>query len=150
MLLTRCYARLDYKGVNELMTHALTESQLNNIAGQLESQRRELLEQIRQQIRESGQAERLDRYTQLKDPGDYSVADLMGDLELDQIDRETEQLRDIEDAELRIQKGTYGECQDCGIEIKKERLFAQPTASRCTQCQEIYERTHANRMNHNM
>lgn len=120
----------------------LSENQFAAIVLQLQSARHALLEEIRQQIRDSEQAEQFDRWSQLKDPGDYSVADVMRDMELDQLDRETEQLRDIEDAEVRIQKGVFGECIDCDTEINAERLLVYPTASRCMECQEIYEKTH--------
>jgi DnaK suppressor protein len=126
------------------MTHGLSERQVHDIAHQLQVERTALLDQMRQQIQETQEAgERSDRYSQLKDPADYSVADLMGDMRLDQLDRETEHLREIEDAEARIAKGTYGECMECGGDIRPERLLAQPTASRCVDCQEKYEREHA-------
>jgi len=125
----------------------LNESQLATIAGQLQSERRALLAQIRDQLRgESEHAERLDRLTQLKDPADYSVADVLQDMQLELLDRETEHLRAIEDAEVRIQKGTYGRCIDCGTQIDAKRLLAQPTASRCMDCQEMYERNHLGRV----
>ena len=133
------------------MSHDLSESQLAAIVGQLRSDRRALVEQIRQQLHgEAEQADKLDRLTQLKDPGDYSVADVLQDMEFEMIDREAERLTAIEDAEVRIQKGTYGECIDCGITIRAERLLAQPTASRCMQCQAIYEQTHGDRVTRTM
>jgi DnaK suppressor protein len=133
------------------MSHDLTQSQLANIATQLQSERKALLEQIRDQLHgESEHAQRLDRLTQLKDPGDYSVADVLQDMQLELLDRETEHLRAIEDAEVRIQKGTYGQCIDCGTRIAAERLLAQPTATRCMDCQEIYERNHPGRVTTNL
>lgn len=125
------------------MSDALSRAQISEITHNLEAERKELLEQIRSQIRESEQAERFDRLTQLNDPGDYSVADVMRDMQLEQLDRETEHLQEIEDTEGRIQRGEYGQCADCGTDIKAARLLAQPTAKRCIQCQELFERTHA-------
>lgn len=132
------------------MRHGLSENQFADIAQQLEVERRELLEQMRQQMRESEQSDRSDRLSQLKDPGDYSVADVMSDMALEQLDREVEKLRAISDAERRIQQGTYGECEDCGVEIQAARLLAQPTASRCIDCQEKFEREHIGRTVHTM
>lgn len=132
------------------MRHGLSENQVADIAKRLEVERRALLEQIREQMRESEKSDRFDRFAQLKDPGDYSVADVLGDMALDQLDRETEQLRAIEEAERRMQKGVYGECLDCGVDIRPARLMAQPTAVRCIDCQEKYEREHYSRATNTM
>lgn len=128
------------------MANRLSESQLSDISHQLSAQRQEILEHMRQQLHDTEEAQRFDRWTQLNDPGDYSVADLMRDMELEQLDRETEQLAANENALVRIRKGSYGECADCGIDIKVERLLAQPTASRCLECQAKYEREHETRV----
>ncbi len=34
----------------------------------------------------------------------------------------------------RIAAGTYGTCAGCGAQIARERLEAQPVATRCTDC----------------
>lgn len=34
----------------------------------------------------------------------------------------------------RIAAGTYGTCTNCGAEIPRARLEAQPVATRCVQC----------------
>jgi len=57
-------------------------------------------------------------------------------------ERDIEELRDIEDARERIAEGRYGACVDCGKDIPLQRLMAQPTAKRCVQCQEQFERKH--------
>lgn len=35
----------------------------------------------------------------------------------------------------KIEKGTYGKCENCGKSIKKERLEAFPQAAYCMDCQ---------------
>lgn len=39
----------------------------------------------------------------------------------------------------RIHDGSYGRCDDCGLEVGRERLLAQPSAGRCLRCQERAE-----------
>jgi len=39
----------------------------------------------------------------------------------------------------RIDAGGYGHCEDCGGDIGRERLLAQPSAARCLRCQERAE-----------
>ncbi len=48
--------------------------------------------------------------------------------------REGKFLNHLEDALVRIEKGTYGRCSECGKLIEKERLEAVPHAQQCLQC----------------
>jgi DnaK suppressor protein len=52
---------------------------------------------------------------------------------------EIDELRHIEDALTRIQKGEYGVCIDCGEPISERRLESFPYAARCIICQEAQE-----------
>lgn len=45
----------------------------------------------------------------------------------------------ILDALNRIEKGTFGECIDCGDVIGGKRLSVQPSASLCVECQNLKE-----------
>ena len=46
---------------------------------------------------------------------------------------------DIDIALEKIENGTYGHCEDCGEEIKIERLKALPFARQCIECKEAIE-----------
>ncbi len=39
----------------------------------------------------------------------------------------------------RIEKGTFGECLDCGDAISTKRILAQPSANCCLECQDQKE-----------
>jgi DnaK suppressor protein len=43
-------------------------------------------------------------------------------------------LEQIEKAIEKIDKGTYGTCEDCGLPISEERLKALPFAIQCIEC----------------
>ena len=46
-------------------------------------------------------------------------------------------VKDLEAVELalnKIEKGTYGKCEVCGVDIPLERLKAFPEARTCTKC----------------
>ena len=45
------------------------------------------------------------------------------------------QLAQVDAALERIESGTYGICQDCGVAIPVERLEAMPAAAYCVNCQ---------------
>jgi len=51
----------------------------------------------------------------------------------------------VQAAMHRIHDGSYGRCSDCGLEIGRERLLAQPSAERCVRCQERIEKPTATR-----
>jgi RNA polymerase-binding protein DksA len=80
---------------------------------------------------------------QVRDTEDDSFSNLIVDLNLAEIDRDADELRRIDTALARISGGSYGQCETCGQEIPEARLLAEPTALRCVQCQELFEKTHA-------
>ena len=49
------------------------------------------------------------------------------------------ELEAIQAALARIDAGTYGLCDTCGVTISAARLTAMPTARRCVECQERLE-----------
>lgn len=77
------------------------------------------------------------------DGGDKASADLMSDLDSAELDRDLDELRQLEAAQERLAGGSYGSCVDCGEEIAFERLLAQPAALRCVGCQRLYEKTYS-------
>ena len=50
------------------------------------------------------------------------------------MESEEETLGEIESSLERIEDGTYGQCEECGVKIPKTRLNAIPYASLCVKC----------------
>ena len=50
-----------------------------------------------------------------------------------------EEFKQIEEALVKISKGTYGICDMCSIVIPLGRLKAKPFAKFCTECRTVYE-----------
>jgi RNA polymerase-binding transcription factor len=73
---------------------------------------------------------------------DDAVADLEASLDVSAVARDVLELHEVESALRRIHTGEYGTCSECGADIPYSRLVAQPTALRCTACQDRYERAH--------
>ncbi len=48
-------------------------------------------------------------------------------------------LEQIESSLERIEEGTYGQCEECGVKIPKARLNAIPFATLCVRCAEQQE-----------
>jgi N-ethylmaleimide reductase len=90
---------------------------------------------IHEALLRSDQEQYLQIAGQVHDAEDESLADLLVDVNLAEITREIQELRDIDAAFRRIVMGTYGVCVRCGQAIERERLDAYPTAKRCIACQ---------------
>ena len=100
-----------------------------------------LLEQRRQALEDM----RADQTTALEDSG--GVIDNEEVAQLDEAkstafelgDRQYHLIDEIDDALLRIENGTYGQCERCGKPIDEERLKAMPTARYNAECQAAIE-----------
>jgi len=75
-----------------------------------------------------------------KDVVDKSQQDGNQELALQLGERASRMIADIDQALLRIDEGSYGQCQTCGKVIEERRLAAVPTARYDAVCQEIIER----------
>jgi DnaK suppressor protein len=75
------------------------------------------------------------------DPAERSVADLLVDINVSEIDRDVGEFREIEAGLLRLARGGYGLCVDCEETIEKNRLDLNPAAARCHKCQQAFENT---------
>ncbi len=49
-------------------------------------------------------------------------------------------LKKVRKSLQKIDDGTFGECEDCGMEISYNRLMARPTADLCIHCKEVEEK----------
>lgn len=114
---------------------ALPAQQLDQLSLALKQRQQSLLEEVRYELERSGEQRYIDLSGRVTDSGDQAVADLLADLDAAIIDRQVNELRDIEAAQARIRDGSYGQCSDCAQEIGFERLRAYPTAKRCIKCQ---------------
>ena len=55
------------------------------------------------------------------------------------LQNETAEIRAIDEALSRIERGDFGTCKECGKKIRKVRLKALPHANLCIQCQRTRE-----------
>ena len=72
----------------------------------------------------------------------YDLASEERDREINFIlsDRERVKIKQIDDALGRLDDGTYGVCESCGLEIAEERLQAMPFTRLCRDCQQEQEK----------
>ena len=121
----------------------LTNIQIDDFRKKLDDRFFELWEEIRLELLESTNQQYIDLAGRVHDRAEESVADLLVDLQLANIDRHIQEIKDIDGALMRIAAGSYGICTDCESSIAVDRLKAWSTAKRCQPCQVEYERLHA-------
>jgi DnaK suppressor protein len=84
-----------------------------------------------------------DSLTEDREPGDVQFDEESGEGDTLAVERERDlalsaqaraAVEQIDAAIAKIHDGTYGECENCGTKIPKERLKALPYASLCVKC----------------
>ena len=123
----------------------LNQDQLQRLERQLRERQKMLIGEVTEKQRDASSASTEEAIGGVGDPGDESVARLQADLSMEEVGRDTEELREIEGALARIGDGSYGSCDECGNEIDYRRLEVQPTAIRCIACQSQHEKTFAHK-----
>ena len=83
--------------------------------------------------------------TQVKDDEERSMEDFVLGMDFALMEMESGTLRKIDEALLRLEQGTYGQCRECDEAISEARLKALPFASLCRDCQEQAEESEAAR-----
>lgn len=124
------------------MNNQLNDEQTHRLREQLENRFNALWKEIGSELKGSAREHFLKIAGEVRDLEDQSIADLFADLNMTILDKHVQETRDINSALIRIDKGTYDICSDCGESIDFDRLTAYPTAARCVRCQDVYEKTH--------
>jgi DnaK suppressor protein len=83
--------------------------------------------------REGNKDEGLDTYDLASEERDREISFILSD-------RERSKVKNIDDALERMEDGSYGVCDACGLEIAEERLTAMPFTRLCRDCQQDQER----------
>jgi len=115
-------------------------SRYTELKQMLEERRRELQAEVQGKmrgVREEGTWG--GKLNEVLDTVESSEADIQEDIEFALIQMKSETLNKINDALVRLDHGSYGNCFDCGEEIGEKRLRALPFAVRCKDCEEARE-----------
>ena len=76
---------------------------------------------------------------QVQDSGDEALSLSMEKLQNTLQQSEMDEIRRIDEAFERIERGEYGACMECSNPIPEKRLETFPYAARCVACQEKFE-----------
>ena len=121
----------------------LPPDDVSDIAARLRTRQSELRRHIGDALADTGRENFAEIVGRVRDPGEESVAELVASTNFSLLDRDVNELREIESAVRRMHEGTYGRCSECGRAIARGRLQVYPTASRCVDCARRAERARA-------
>ncbi len=121
------------------MMNGLSATEVEHLRQRLLGEQAELRREVESELARSGEGRYLELAGRVHDRGDEAVADLLEDLEIAALDRHVHRVRLIEAAIAAIDRGDYGLCRICGVQIGSGRLQADPAAERCLDCQTAVE-----------
>jgi DnaK suppressor protein len=110
----------------------MTQQDLEDIKHKLLRERQIALELLRRTTEQN--LSETDDSTQ--DTGDLASLEHDKDILYQLQESYLKQLRHIDDVLARIDRDSYGTCEQCGVQIGKARLEAIPWATTCLRCQE--------------
>ena len=116
----------------------LSNEDRDALAQRLELMKRQVLEEL-SGTTAPDQPESLAGVGEVHTHADDAEAEREQDLRFAEAEIDRARLEAIERARQRLADGHYGICIDCGEEIARERLLAQPVAIRCAACQAALE-----------
>jgi DnaK suppressor protein len=118
----------------------LADNELESIKKELLVRKRQLWDEIGDDIDEDVREEYQELIQMAKDGGDRGIAELRETTAYSLIRLKVEEIETIEEALQRVETKKYGLCRDCSRWIRPARLQVQPFAVRCLSCQEKREK----------
>lgn len=113
----------------------LTPGSFQEFKELLSEKKRRMWTDLREELFRSGGESLAGEYGVPQDVGDTSILDLLSDAGLAVADIRREELTQLEEAQRRLEMGTYGKCEMCGKPIGAQRLNLVPFARYCVRCQ---------------
>lgn len=101
----------------------------------LAEQKRRLWAELREELFVRTGEQLATQYDIPQDLGEKSILDELSDAGLAVADIRRGQLTALEEAQRRVETGTYGKCEECGEFIGMQRLRLMPFAAYCVDCQ---------------
>ena len=118
----------------------MPKTRYSDLKQMLDDRRREIQAEVQGKmrgVREEGSWG--GKLNEVLDAVESAEADIQEELEFALVQMKSETLNKVNDALVRLEQGTYGNCFDCGEEIAEKRLRALPFAVRCKDCEEARE-----------
>jgi DnaK suppressor protein len=114
----------------------MKKTELKRFKVMLEERREEIVKRAKQTLNEDMTLDASD----LPDEMDLASSEYLQSFTFRLRGREKGLLDKIDRALVRIEDGTFGQCEECGEEIAVKRLEARPETTLCIKCKEDQER----------
>ncbi|MFO0617777.1 MAG: TraR/DksA C4-type zinc finger protein [Polyangiaceae bacterium] len=114
----------------------MTKAQLKKFKALLESKKDEIVKRAKQTLNDDMTLDTND----LPDEMDLASSEYLQSFTFRLRGREKSFLDKIEKALIKIEDGSFGNCEECGEEISVKRLEARPETTLCIRCKEDQER----------
>ncbi len=114
----------------------MNKVQLKKFKALLETKRDEIIKKAKQTLTEDMQLDASD----LPDEMDLASSEYLQSFTFRLRGREKSFLDKIHKALVKIEDGTFGQCEECDEEISTKRLEARPETTLCIRCKEDQER----------
>lgn len=114
----------------------MQSKELEQMEALLLAKKRMLLKDVEERFKK----QKDDNNEKLTDVAEIASSGLSSDIEMQLVEEDGRELKQIEDALARIKAGHYGTCEQCGHVIKKARLKAIPFTTLCVSCKEEEEK----------
>jgi len=121
----------------------LTEDEIAHFKERLLKRKKKLWQEVIETLQKEGGEEYRVLIRIVREEEELSLADIHEEALLSLLEPKIRELQEIEQALLRIERGQYGRCVDCGIWLRLGRLEIMPWAARCRECQEKWEKLKA-------
>ena len=111
-----------------------TDDQLAQLKTAMQKRYLELQEEIRRELEHADSGRSIDL--------GESLSNIPDDIDTALVDRQIIEMRELEMSLKYLMELEVGDCIDCGNEIGFDRLLAYPSAQRCIECQQRYEKAY--------
>jgi RNA polymerase-binding protein DksA len=125
------------------MVTALSRADLDRLHAMLKERRAHVCNEVQERLHRHGLSTHDDAAlpNRREDTDDEAAAESATRMDIAGVSRDAQELASLDLALGRVESGEYGECLECGETIALERLYANPAATRCAECQQIVERS---------
>jgi DnaK suppressor protein len=112
----------------------LTPEKLAEVKDRLLERKRRLWLEVKDKLKSSIGNGYQEMLATARDEEDQASVSLLAETHLSLLGPKRQELEAIEEALLRIENGTYGECEACGQPIEPRRLEVMPETPFCRNC----------------
>ena len=99
-----------------------------------------LWQEVKQQLKSSIGDGYQEMLATARDEEDQASVSLLAETQLALLGPKRQELEAIEEALQRLEHGTYGQCENCGLNIEPRRLEIMPETPLCRNCQQMREK----------